>query len=59
MPEIVDLLRKDSAISNRALLGQGWIQGLKDAIRHRWLILRCSGIGCLIGILPGLGATLE
>lgn len=58
VPEIVDLLRKDSAISKRALLGHGWIQGLKDAIRHRWLILRCSGLGCLIGILPGLGGSV-
>jgi hypothetical protein len=58
LPEIVDLLRTGKAVSERSLLGHGWIQGIKDAIRHRWLILRCSAIGCLIGILPGLGGSV-
>jgi putative tricarboxylic transport membrane protein len=58
LPEIVDLLRKGAAVSDRALLGSGWLRGMKDAVKHRWLILRCSGIGCLIGILPGLGGSV-
>ncbi|MGF1631231.1 MAG: tripartite tricarboxylate transporter permease [Kiloniellaceae bacterium] len=58
LPEIVDLLRTGKAVAERSLLGHGWIQGMKDAIKHRWLILRCSGIGCLIGILPGLGGSV-
>ncbi|WP_340120144.1 tripartite tricarboxylate transporter permease [Pelagibius sp. 7325] len=58
LPEIVDLLRSSKAVSDRNLLGHGWLQGMKDAVQHKWLILRCAGIGCLIGILPGLGGSV-
>jgi len=58
LPEVVDLLRTGGAVAQRALLGHGWIQGVKDALRHWWLIVRCSGIGCLIGIVPGVGGSV-
>ncbi len=58
LPEIVDLLRTGKAVSERNLLGRGWLQGMQDAVRHKWLILRCATIGCLIGILPGLGGSV-
>src|SRR3546814_16367633 len=29
-----------------------------DALKHWWLIIRCSGIGCLIGIVPGVGGSV-
>ncbi|GAB4363462.1 MAG: tripartite tricarboxylate transporter permease [Kiloniellaceae bacterium] len=58
LPEIVDLLRTGKAVAERNLLGHGWLQGMKDAVRHKWLILRCATIGCLIGILPGLGGSV-
>jgi putative tricarboxylic transport membrane protein len=34
---------------------EGRITGIKDVIKHRWLTLRCSIIGILIGIVPGIG----
>lgn len=34
------------------------IKGLKDIITHRWLVLRSSLIGTLIGIIPGLGGDV-
>ncbi len=55
LPEIVDLLRRNTSISETGTLGQGWLQGLKDAIRHKWIVIRCSVIGCIVGALPGLG----
>ena len=58
LPEIIDLLRQNRAISQTATLGKGWIDGIKDMIHHRWLCLRCSGIGCMIGALPGLGGSV-
>src|SRR3546814_11923075 len=58
LPEIVDLLRTGSSVAQRSLLGHGWIQGVKDALKHWWLIIRCSGIGCLIGIVPGVGGSV-
>ncbi|MDJ0896775.1 MAG: tripartite tricarboxylate transporter permease [Alphaproteobacteria bacterium] len=59
VPEIVDLLRQDRAIAKSATpLGQGWLQGLKDTWLYRWICLRCAGIGCMIGALPGLGGSV-
>ena len=58
VPEVVDLLRRDGSVSRRTPLGGGWLQGVRDAWRHRWLALRCSGIGSLIGMLPGLGGSV-
>ena len=57
-PEIIDLARKNRAISDTARLGAGWMQGLGDTIRHKWLCLRCAAIGCLVGVLPGLGGSV-
>jgi TctA family transporter len=58
MPEIVDLLRRSTRISEAATLGHGWIEGFKDVFRHWWLVLRCSIIGCIVGALPGLGGSV-
>ena len=58
LPEVIDLLVKGKAISEVTGLGKGWVEGLKDAIRHKWLILRCSAIGVIVGFLPGLGGTV-
>jgi len=58
MPEIIDVLRRSSRISQTAQLGHGWIQGFKDVLQHRWIVLRCSVLGCIIGALPGLGGSV-
>jgi TctA family transporter len=31
------------------------LQGIMDAIRNWWLVLRCSFLGVWVGIIPGLG----
>jgi len=58
VPEIVDLLRRDRSISEHATLGAGWFDGIRDVGRNWWLTLRCSGIGSMIGAIPGLGGTV-
>jgi TctA family transporter len=58
IPEISDLLRKNAAISDRPALGAGWIMGLRDWYRNIWLSIRCSGMGCMIGAIPGLGGSV-
>lgn len=58
IPEIVDLLRQNRSIAGGETLGKGWFDGFKDTIRHKWLILRCSGMGCMIGAIPGLGGSV-
>lgn len=58
VPEIVELLRRDRSISDRTTLGAGWFDGIRDVMRNWWLTLRCSGIGAMIGAIPGLGGTV-
>ena len=57
-PEIIDLLIKGRAIAETAKLGRGWLDGVKDALRNKLIILRCSVIGVIIGFLPGLGGSV-
>jgi hypothetical protein len=52
IPEIVDLLRRGEAISDRPPLGRGWLAGIADTWHNKWLVLRCSVIGCIVGALP-------
>lgn len=58
-PEIVDLLRRQSTISETGRLERtGWAKGFRDWAKNWWLSLRCSMIGSLIGALPGLGGSV-
>jgi len=58
IPEIVALLRQDKAISDRAPLGGGWAEGVKDWWANKWLSVRCSLIGVMVGVIPGLGGSV-
>lgn len=58
IPEIADLLRKNSAIASGHALGSGWFQGFRDWWANIWLSMRCSGFGCIIGAIPGLGGSV-
>lgn len=58
IPEIADLLRKNAAISQGNALGSGWFQGLRDWWANIWLSMRCAGLGCIIGAIPGLGGSV-
>jgi putative tricarboxylic transport membrane protein len=58
IPEIIDLLRHNTAISQVTTLGRGWLRGIGDTLREWSVVLRCSGIGCLIGAMPGLGGSV-
>jgi TctA family transporter len=55
IPELADLIRRQSAIASGSTLGSGWLQGVKDTFRHWFLVLRCSALGTVIGAIPGLG----
>jgi len=58
-PEISELFRKESAIAEGAKLGQGgWMNGIKDLIKNKWLALRCAGIGTIVGAIPGMGGSV-
>jgi TctA family transporter len=62
LPELCDL-----AISRMAVVGEGqtavdtktgMLLGVKDCLRHWFLILRCSWIGSAMGAIPGIGASV-
>ncbi|MFC1815668.1 tripartite tricarboxylate transporter permease, partial [Thermodesulfobacteriota bacterium] len=57
-PEIVDLAIRGTAIAgdvSYGKLGKGVTDGIKDTFRHFWLTIRCSIIGSIVGVIPGLG----
>ena len=58
LPEIVSLLRQDRSISEDASLGAGWMDGVRDWFANKWLSMRCSLIGVLVGVIPGLGGSV-
>ena len=59
IPEIVDLVRRQTSISKSGVsIGSGWLEGVKDTFRHWGLVLRCSGIGVVLGAMPGLGGSV-
>lgn len=58
IPEIFEILGNKQTISSKETLGRGMWQGMRDVFEHKWLVLRCSGIGALIGMLPGLGGVV-
>lgn len=58
LPEIVSLLRQNSTIAQESTLGTGWIDGVRDWWQNKWLSLRCSVLGVIIGMIPGLGASV-
>ena len=60
VPEVVFLAIRHSSISQveKSEVQHGMWQGVKDAFKNWWLVLRCSAIGMYVGILPGLGASI-
>lgn len=61
IPEIMELALKDVSIARTGKSGdtrEGLAEGVRDAFKHWWLVVRCSVIGAYIGMLPGLGASI-
>jgi putative tricarboxylic transport membrane protein len=59
LPEVIDLLAKGGAIAQRGSgLGGGWGQGLRDTLSHKWLVVRHSLFGVIIGAIPGMGSSI-
>lgn len=58
IPEIIALLRQDRAIAKEQALGAGWLDGVRDWFVNIWLSVRCSIIGVIVGVIPGLGGSV-
>jgi TctA family transporter len=58
IPETIELAVLGTSIATQEVgkLG-GVMQGVKDTFRHWWLVIRCSGLGTFIAIIPGMGAA--
>lgn len=58
--EMIKLYVKGGAMVDR-IAGEeksSVVDGVKDAFRHWWLVLRSSLLGLWIGVLPGVGASV-
>ena len=61
IPELLELAVRNVSISRipkEEAEGGALMDGVRDAFRHWWLVIRCSLIGTYIGIIPGLGASI-
>ncbi len=58
VPEIVDLVRQNRSISDRPVIGSGTMQGLRDVLANKWLVVKSAGVGCLVGAMPGVGGAV-
>ena len=61
IPEIMELAIKNVSIARTGEARDtrhGLMIGVRDALKHWWLVLRCSVIGAYVGMLPGLGASI-
>jgi putative tricarboxylic transport membrane protein len=58
VPELMELLIRRESIAQRTEVAGGWVRGLRDVIRNRWLVLRCAVVGVAVGMIPGLGGSV-
>ena len=61
LPELMELAIKNVSIARSGQAQDnkaGLLQGVSDAFKNLWLVVRCSVIGSYIGMLPGLGASI-
>ncbi|MDP2643935.1 MAG: tripartite tricarboxylate transporter permease [Desulfobacterales bacterium] len=59
--ESIDLFLKKGKISQVPYTGKigGVMEGILSVFRNFGLFLRCSSIGCIIGIIPGVGGAVS
>jgi putative tricarboxylic transport membrane protein len=58
IPEIVDLLVEKRSVSKYRKLEGSVLGGMRSTLRYPGLVMRSSGIGAFVGILPGLGGSI-
>src|SRR5262245_53899653 len=61
LPELADLAINRRRIAAHAIadvsVASQW-QGVRDVFRNWWLVLRCSGLGTMLGAIPGIGSAV-
>jgi putative tricarboxylic transport membrane protein len=57
--QAIDLAVKGMSITEKGQLFRGSVwQGVKSVFTHMWVFLRCSSMGSLIGLIPGVGGAV-
>ncbi|MEM5311131.1 tripartite tricarboxylate transporter permease [Paraburkholderia sp. JHI869] len=62
LPELCELAIRRTAIADNVQFSsrQGMRQGVKDSLRNWFLVLRCGGLGAILGVVPGItGAVTD
>src|SRR5690606_3792656 len=57
LPEIVELANSRSSISQVGAgrsVSRGIFEGVRDTLGNWWLVIRCSGLGIYVGLVPGI-----
>ncbi len=57
IPETIAMIKRATSVAP-AEYGGGLREGIKDAFRHWFLMLRCAAIGVWVGFIPGLGSSV-
>lgn len=59
IPELVDMWVRGRSIAEQppGAIGGVW-QGVRDTFTHWGVVLRCSAIGVVVGVIPGLGGSV-
>ncbi|WP_159588227.1 tripartite tricarboxylate transporter permease [Chelativorans xinjiangense] len=60
LPELADLAVRRGALSDKVAFNprDGMLQGVRDCVKNWFLILRCSGLGALLGAIPGISGSV-
>jgi putative tricarboxylic transport membrane protein len=58
IPETIELAVLGTSIAKKEVGALGGVmEGVKDTFRHFWLVIRCSALGTVTAIIPGMGAA--
>ena len=62
LPEILNLLISGKSIAQEGTelqsMGRSWIQGFRDVIANKFLVIRSAVLGVVVGFIPGLGGAV-
>jgi len=60
IPELADMAIERRSIAGDAKIDSraGQWQGVRDVIKHWWLVIRVSWLGAALGAIPGIGAAV-
>lgn len=63
LPEVIDLVVSNTPIARERLdtmlreADRDVYRGMREALRHKWLLVRSSLIGTFVGMMPGIGSS--